>query len=320
MFAGPYVLNLDPVFAEISGISFWYHGLAYALGFLCICLWLLLRRTYIGLSSSKIIDLSIILSVFGLLGGRSFAVFLYEPDVFHGGYLEMACFWQGGMALTGVMAGIIVAVVVSCLLYRKRFLIVADEIVIPLSLLLLMVRVGSHLNGEMYGSVTGIWLGVKFPYADGFRHPVALYEALKYFIMFLILLSMAGNTDPGQGKMTGHFLFWSGLGSFFIDYFNAPYFLTLKAGSEQAFYMLLIILGLLLIVRAARKKKKKYADLRSMQFAPISFRRRSSIGTGMLVLRIILFAVILVFCLTLPSGTVQQSIKDPASRSFHRTV
>ncbi len=185
-----------------------------------------------------------------------------------------------------------------------------------------MVRIGNHLNSEAYGAVTGAWWGVKFPYSDGFRHPVALYDALKSFIIFIILFAVAGNSDPGRGKMTGHFIFWSGLGSFVIDQFSTSYPLALKAGPWQFFYLLLIILGLLLIVRAARKKKKKHTDLSTMQFAPISFRSRRSrsIATGVIFLKILLFAVILVFCLTLPSGMTQQSIKDPASRSSDRAI
>ncbi len=234
----------------------------------------------------------------------------------------MASLWHGGMALTGVVAGMIVAVLVFSLVYRTKFLVIADEIVIPLCLLLLLVRIGNHLNGELYGSVTGGWPGVKFPYSDGFRHPVALYEALKDLIIFFILLAIAGGqTIPGRGKTTGHFIFWSGLGSLIIDYFSiSSRHFTLNAGTQQFFYVLLIILGLLLIAYAARHAKKSYNDLSSMQFAPISFRNRRSIIKGGIVLKIVLFAVILIFCLTLPGARTQQSIKDPASRPCDQAV
>ncbi len=112
--------------------------------------------------------------------------------------------------------------------------------------------------------------------------------------------------------MTGQFIFWSGLGSLIIDYFIYHRVIcVLKTGSGQFFYVLLIILGLLLSVRAARKKKKKYTDLSSMQFAPISFRKRRSIVPGPIFLKILLFAVILIFCLTLPSGDVPASNQGP---------
>lgn len=280
----------------------------------------MLRRTYIGISPSKAIDLSLTLCVFSLLGGRGFSVFIYERDLFHGKYLEMASFWHGGMALTGVVAGIIAAILVFCWIYKKTFLVIADEIVIPLCLLLLLIQVGNHINGEAYGSITGAWWGVKFPHADGFRHPVGLYEALKDLIIFFLLLSIAGNADPGRGKMTGQFIFWSGLGSLIIDYLNTPHHMVPKIGLGQFFSLLLIIVGLLLIIRAARKKKKKYTDLSSMQFAPISFRKRRSIVPGPIFLRIVLFAVILMFCLTLPSEMSRHATRDPASRAFNRTI
>ncbi len=262
------------------------------------------------MSSSRAIDLSIIISIFGLLGGRLFAVFVSEGGMFHGRYPEMASLWHGGMVPAGLLAGVFAAILVFCIIHRKRFLIIADEIVIPLCLLLLMVWIGNHLNGESYGTITGVWWGVKFPYSDGFRHPVALYEAVKNCIIFFVLLSLAGRSDPGGGKTTAHFILWSGLGSFIIGRFSIGSSLPFHMGSGQIVSLLLVTVGFLLIIRAARKKKK-YADLSTLQFVPISFRNRASLATGTIVLKIVLFVVILIFCLTIPSGMSRQSIKDP---------
>jgi phosphatidylglycerol---prolipoprotein diacylglyceryl transferase len=309
------------VFAEISGVSFWYHGLAYAIGFILIFLWLMVRRTYIGISPSRALDLSLIIAILGLLGGRTFEVFIYERSIFSGKYLEMASFWHGGMAITGVVAGLMAGALVFSLLYRKKFLAVADEVVIPFCLLLVLVRIANHLSGETYGSITGAWWGVKYPLADGFRHPVALYEALKDLIIFFILLFFAGRAETGRGKTTGQFFLWSGLGSFIVDYFGiSSGHIALHPGTRQFFYVLVIVLGLLIIVHTVKKATKKYSDLGTMQFAPISFRNRRPATLGMIFLKILLFSVILVFCLTIPSGVSQQSIKDPASLSLHRTL
>ncbi len=320
LFGGPFVLNIDPIFAQIWGIRLSYHGLAYAIGFVFICLWMMLRRTYIGLSSGKVLDLSIIVSILSLVCGRSFQIFISERDLLHGKYMEMVAFWHGGMAVAGVMAGVVVAVLVFCIVFRKKFLLITDEIVIPLCLLLLFVRIGNHLNGELYGSIADVWWAVKFPHADGFRHPVALYEALKNLIIFFILLSVTGNSSPGQGKVTGHFIFWSSLGAFLIDYLNTSHLLLPRPGSGQFFDVFFIILGLLVIARSTRKDKKKHTDLSTMQFAPISFRRRTPIATGLFILKVILFVVILFFCLTIPSGMAKMPTQDLGSKSLNRII
>jgi len=241
--------------------------------------------------------------------------------VFNGKYLEMASFWHGGMAITGVVAGLMAGVLLFSLLYRKQFIAIADEVIVPFCLLLLMVRIGNHLNGELYGSVTGAWWGVRYPGIEGFRHPVALYEALKGLIVFFILLVIAGRAESGRGKTTGQFFLWSGLGSFIIDYFGVSSgHLALNPGTRQFFSVLVAILGLLIILHTARKPRKKYSDLNTMQFAPISFRKRRSMGRGAVFLKIVLFAVILVFCLTLPGARAQQSLKDPASPPFNQAI
>jgi phosphatidylglycerol:prolipoprotein diacylglycerol transferase len=273
------------------------------------------------MSPSRALDLSLIIAILGLLGGRTFEVFIYERSIFSGKYGEMASFWHGGMAITGVVAGLMAGALVFSLLYRKKFLAVADEVVIPFCLLLVLVRIANHLNGEMYGSITDAWWGVKYPLADGFRHPVALYEALKDLIIFFILLFIAGQAKTGRGKATGQFFLWSGLGSLIIDYFGiSSGTIAFNPMTRQFFYVLVMILGLLIIAHAVRKATKKYSDLSTMKFAPISFRNRRSAALGMVFLKVLLFSVILMFCLTIPSGVSQQSIKDPASRSLHRAL
>ena len=59
---GPFVLNMDPLLAEVWGVRLWYYGLAWALGFSAVLLWVMLRRNYVGLTSRQVWDLSLVSS------------------------------------------------------------------------------------------------------------------------------------------------------------------------------------------------------------------------------------------------------------------
>lgn len=273
------------------------------------------------MSVSKVIDLSLAFSVLGLSGGHLFDVLIRDGNIFLGNYGALLSFGSSGVSLAGVMAGTAVAVIVFSLLERKKILVVSDEFVLPLCLFLVLVRIGDHLSGELYGSVTTAWLGVKFPGVEGFRHPVALYEALANLIIFFILLFIAGSAKPGRGKTTGHFIFWSGIGSLIIDYVAiSSRHVSVHPGSRQFYFVLIIILGLLLAAYGARKTKKKYSDLGIIEFAPASFRHTGPALTGPVILKILLFTIILIFCLTLPGKSAQQATVSPEPHSLNRTI
>ncbi|MDD3844829.1 MAG: prolipoprotein diacylglyceryl transferase [Syntrophorhabdaceae bacterium] len=312
---GPFVLNIDPAFAEVWGVNLSYHGLAYALGFFALFLWVMLRRSYLGLSSRQAWDLSLIFSLSCLVVGRAFQILIYEWELFRGNYPEMLAFWKGGIAYDGVIIGCLVGVLLFCLIDRKRFLLVADEIVIPVAFLLALARIGNHLNGEVYGYVTGAWWGVKFPYAEGFRHPIALYEAFKDLLIVLIVLAAARTAVPGQGRLLGHFMFWYGLFDFIIDVFQRPGPVLGEIGADHLCNALVAVVGLLLIARSARKDSKRKTGLNTLHFAPASLVATIPSGLNPAIwFRIILFLVVLLFCLTIPSGWSQEWLYRLASQ------
>ncbi len=315
-FKGPFILNIDPVFVDVWGVKLWYYGLAYALGFFGMFLWVMLRRRSLGLSARQVWDLSIIFSMSSLIGGRAFEIFVYEWDLFRPDPLESLAFWHGGMASHGVILGALCGVLLFCLINRKKFLLIADDIVIPAALFLALGRIGNHINGEVYGYVTGVWWAVKFPYAEGFRHPVALYEAFKNLLLIPILIAVGRNSVPGQGRLLGNFIFWYGLLRIIVDYYRDYGSLFYGIGTGQLYNALMAIIGFLLIVRSARKDTKKTTDLNTLRFAPAALIAKLPSGmNASICFRAILFFAILLFCLTIPSGWSQQWLHGLIARS-----
>ncbi len=294
---------MDPLLAEVWGVRLWYYGLAWALGFSAVLLWVMLRRNYVGLTSRQVWDLSLVFSLSCLVLGRVFQVLVYEWDIFNGRYAEVFAFWKGGMAYEGVMVGALAGAVLFCAVHGKSFFLVADEMVIPFAFLLALVRIGGHLNGEIYGYVTTAWWAVKFPLVEGFRHPVALYDAFKNLIIMFILLAVGRGGTQGQGRLLGHFMLWYGVFDLVIDIFQAPGPLFRDFGIGRFSGALVALIGLLLIARSARRNSRKTTELSTLRFAPASLIAAipSRLTPG-IWFRVMLFMAILLFCLTIPGG------------------
>ena len=59
---------------------------------------------------------------------------------------------------------------------------------IPGAFLLGIGRIGNFIDGQIVGRVTDVWWAVKFPDAEGFRHPVVLYDGAKNLLLIPLLL------------------------------------------------------------------------------------------------------------------------------------
>lgn len=300
---------MDPVLFEIGGIRVWYYGLAYALGFLGIHLWVLRRRTLLGLSRADLYDFSLFFTLSVLFFGRAFDIAVYEWGYYRQHPSQLLSYWRGGMATHGVLLGALVGTALFCWTKKKSFLALADEIVIPGALFMALGRIGNHINGEVYGYVTNVSWAVRFPYAPGFRHPVALYEGVKNLVIIPILFYVRKTPRRPTGLLLGHFIFWYGFLRLFTDYFRDYDSYWLGIGRGQYFNLFMAILGLWTIWILT-----KYGRERGPAVGEPERQEGDRADTGLWV-KGALFYGLLLFCLTIPSGWTQEVLKVLRARN-----
>jgi phosphatidylglycerol:prolipoprotein diacylglycerol transferase len=216
--AGPYTHRIDPIIGSVAGAHLWWYGLTYSFGFLVVHLWLRGARRRLGLSIADVYTLSIVQAAGLLVGARLTEVVLYEWAFYREHWPLVPALWLGGMSTHGVVLGAVVAVWWFCRRHAVPFLSVADELAVPGALLLAIGRIGNFADGQIVGSVTGVWWAVKFPDADGFRHPVVLYDGLKNLALVPVLL--LARPRARRGVLTGLFLFLYGFLRIFVDLFR----------------------------------------------------------------------------------------------------
>ena len=303
--------SMDPELAQVGSVRLWYYGLAYAIGLLAIHFWVYLRRERLGYDRRDVALFSLFLAGGVLIGGRLFDVALYEWFYYREHPWQILRPWEGGMATHGVLVGAVVGAAIFCRLRRKSFLAVADEVVVPGAVLMALGRVGNHINGEVYGSVTSLTWAVRFPYAEGCRHPVALYDGAKNLLIVPILLTVRSLYLHGRlprGLLLGHFVFWYGALRFFVDIFREYDSYWLGVGRGQYFNLLMAAAGLAIIFATRR-----YAGRRTGAglAAKRPVRRDGSFSRA----PAILFYALVALCLTIPSGWTQQVLKDFETRA-----
>jgi len=203
---GPYVHHIDPIIGTILGVHLWWYGLSYTLGFLNAYLFIQRRRSQLDLSLGPAYNLSILLAVGVLFGGRVVEVVFYEWPFYREHLHLIPAYWLGGMATHGLLFGGLIGILVFVRLHGRSFLSVTDTLAIPAAVIMGVGRLGNFIDGQIVGSITSVPWAVKFPDAEGFRHPVVLYDAVKNLLIVPVLLWAEKRQVP-QGVRTGIFLF-----------------------------------------------------------------------------------------------------------------
>lgn len=295
-----FVHHIDPIIIEVADFYLWWYGLGYALGFLETYFWLRKARVRIGLTRLEVYDLTIMVALGVLVGGRAVEVSFYEWAYYGQHPAQIPYCWLGGMSTHGVLLGGIVCTWLFCLLRRKSFLRIADELVIPGAFLMGMGRIGNFIDGQIVGRVTDVWWAVKFPDAEGFRHPVVLYDGLKNFLLIPILLLVRKRTSV-PGMVTAHFIFWYGFLRIFVDIFREYPTRMFGIPTGQNFNIFMSLAGIFLFSWLPRRHKA--AAAREVPPAAPSF-APSPRPFGLWARRAVL-AFLLLFSLILPSDWTQ---------------
>ena len=209
---GPYVHQIDPILFDIAGVHLWWYGLGFALGFLEIHLFLRRGHGRLHLSLREVWSLSLFMAIGVLVGGRAVEIAFDEWPFYREHLGLIPAYWLGGMATHGLMLGGAVGAGLFALLYRKPFLLLADALVIPAAFLMGIGRLGNFIDGQIVGAVTEVWWAVKFPDANGFRHPVVLYDGAKNLLLMSYLLHVR-RVNRTPGATAARFVFWYALPS-----------------------------------------------------------------------------------------------------------
>jgi phosphatidylglycerol:prolipoprotein diacylglycerol transferase len=245
-----FVHDIDPVLGRVGGLYLWWYGLSYTLGFLGVFTWLRRTRRRLGMSEGDVYLLSVLLAGGVLLGGRLIEVFFYEWSYYGRHPVHIPAVWLGGMSTHGILLGGVAGTWLYCRYTGRSFLAVADALAIPGAYIMGMGRIGNFIDGQIVGSPTDLPWGVAFPDAEGFRHPVVLYDGLKNLLLIPLLLRIR-RSDPPRGALLGHFVLWYGLLRVFVDLFREYRTDLFGFPPGQEFNLLLGVLGLVL-VRTAR--------------------------------------------------------------------
>jgi phosphatidylglycerol---prolipoprotein diacylglyceryl transferase len=304
---------VDPLLVQIGAVRFWYYGLAYAIGLLTIHLWVYARREHLGYDRRDVAWFSVFFAAGVLIGGRLFDVVFYEWFYYGEHPWQILRPWEGGMATHGVLLGAVVGTALFCRLRNKNLLAVADEVVIPGAALMALGRVGNHINGEVYGSVTSVAWAMGFPYAEGCRHPVALYDGAKNLLIVPILLAVKAiylrrNGHLPRGILLGHFVFWYAFLRLFVDLFREYDSYWLGVGRGQYFNLIMAAAGMAIIVAARRYARRKTTD---PERASRTLRRDFAPSWAPAAV----FYALVALCLTIPSGWTQQVLEDFEARA-----
>lgn len=209
---------LNPIAVKLGPLSVHWYGILMAAAFLCG--YFILKKLVKERNIPVDVDSYLMYMIVGILGGaRLGEILFYEPLYYLANPLKIFAVWEGGLASHGGMLGGIIAHWLFCKKNKIHFYELADVAVIPIALGAMFVRIGNFVNAEIIGRITNVPWAVKFPGADGFRHPSQLYEAAKNLLLFSVLWNMR------HLKLPRGFLFWSFLGlygvlRFFVEFFK----------------------------------------------------------------------------------------------------
>jgi len=157
-------------------------------------------------------------------------------------------------------------------------------------------RLGNFIDGLIVGSVTSVPWAVKFPEADGFRHPVVLYDGLKNLLL-VPYLSHVRRTVPTPGATAARFVFWYAAARVVIDLFRDYPTHRLALGTGQTLNLVMAALGLALLARSRWRRLHPRAarppGVPMTDEAPPHWWHR------------VLLVVLLIACTTIPSNWTQ---------------
>ncbi|MDL2329483.1 prolipoprotein diacylglyceryl transferase [Desulfosarcina sp. OttesenSCG-928-A07] len=259
--------QMNPVLFQIGEFRIQYYGLMYLVAFTLtyiLSLWRIRHeKQRFQMNSETLLNLTTALVLGLVIGARLGYVVFYNFSYYLDHPLEIILPFQfsdgfhftgiTGMSYHGGLIGTVIAMIIFARSNKLDFFHATDLIVPCIPLGYTFGRIGNFINGELYGRVTELSIGMYFPFSPGLerRHPSQLYEAFfEGIVLFGVLWAIKGRVKT-TGAMLAFYLMGYGLVRFFIEYTREPDahlgFVFLSFSMGQVLCMAMILSGGLLL-------------------------------------------------------------------------
>jgi phosphatidylglycerol:prolipoprotein diacylglycerol transferase len=210
------------------------------------------KHKKLNLSFRELDDLMIWLVAALIIGARLGEIIFYNPSYYIANPSEIIMIWHGGLSFHGGLIGVLIVGYVYSRKKKINFLQLCDIFVVPLTLAQVFGRMGNFINGELYGRLTTLPWGVKFPGAEGFRHPSQLYEAAYDLVIFGFLFFQR-NLKRKPGYLLGWFLVLYSVFRFLTEFVREPDLMVGPLTMGQTLNIPMFVLGVYLLYRIRKK-------------------------------------------------------------------
>lgn len=257
-----FIWNVNPNILEFGDLQLRWYGVLFVGSFflgLMILKWIYKHEKK---DASVLDNLLIYVMVGAVVGARLMHCFAYEPEFYLSHPLEIFKVWKGGLASHGGLAGVLLSLYVFSKRYDTPYLWLLSRIAIPGALTAAFVRFGNLFNSEILGLPSQLPWAIVFKRVDLVpRHPVQLYEAFAYLIIFVILVGIYRKVSPifATKILPGIFLVLVFTARFFIEYAKTKqesYTTDLPLSVGQMLSIPYVLLGIVWIIWAFKSRHK----------------------------------------------------------------
>ncbi len=189
--------HVNPVLVHLGPLPIRWYSLLFVSGFVFGWFefkWFFKRE---GISASLLDPLLFTLLIATIVGARLGHCIFYDPQYYFGswkGFAEVFMPWKGGLASHGGAIALLLAMWWFSVHYGRKngfdFVWIMDHLCITVALAGCMIRCGNLFNSEIYGLETSLPWGMVYELRGETvpRHPAQMYEALSYFILWIIMM------------------------------------------------------------------------------------------------------------------------------------
>ena len=156
-----------------------------------------------------------------------------------------------GLASHGGTLGLIIALAIFCRKTKIHYLDILDMMGIAAPLAAGFIRLANLMNSEIIGLPTNMLWAFVFERVDMLpRHPAQLYEAIAYFLFFLIMVGVARykKDNYGRGFYFGLCITLIFLFRFFIEFLKER-----QVDFENVLRIPFVLLGLYFVITKRKK-------------------------------------------------------------------